>query len=153
MTSGISCTSVHLARILSRESASAVGSFASVSIHNDFSSRQACISVRSADDELSSRINEVFDICIKQSQDSLVMNFRDNAWHQDFDNILTYSSEHLFISLLLSLNGFILWKHKFIVLSGNHNRINSYRTTVVIVFNCYLAFGIRAKVSHLLAFF
>ena len=80
------------------------------------------------------------------------MNFRNNTRHQDFDDILTYLCQHLFIRLQLSLLRVVSRLDKLIMLCRNHNGIDTNRTAVVIIFYSHLALRVRTQVSHHLTF-
>ena len=67
MTSGISSRTVYLRRVLSRESTTAMSTFATVCIHDDLTAGQTGITVRTTDHELTGRVHMINDIIIKQS--------------------------------------------------------------------------------------
>ena len=66
MTGCISGTTVYLTGVLTGESATTVSTFTTVGIYDNLASRQTGISVRSADNELSGRINVIGDVVIEQ---------------------------------------------------------------------------------------
>ena len=97
MTGSIGRRAVNLRGVLSGESATAVGSFASVGIDNNLTTRQPRISMRSANDELTRRVDIVFNVIAKEGEYLLRMDLRFNTRYQDIDDILTNLSQHTLI--------------------------------------------------------
>src|SRR5687767_11956925 len=62
VTRGIRRRAIHLRRILARECATAVRGCATVRVDNDLAARETAIALRSADDEATRRVYEVFDV-------------------------------------------------------------------------------------------
>src|SRR5690606_12660355 len=109
--------------IFTRESSAAVASIATISIHDDFAASQARISLRSANNETTSWIDEVFSIFIDPF-----------SWNDFIDDV--------FFDIALDL----LQRYFWVVLSRNNNRIYTKRLIVFIVFNCHLRFAIRTQI-------
>ena len=61
----IGCGTVYLAGILAREGTTTMTAFAAIGVNNDLASRQTCITMRTANHELSGRIDEILDIIAK----------------------------------------------------------------------------------------
>ena len=108
--------------------------------------------MRTSDNELASRIDMIVDFIIEQFQNIWVMDSGNYTRHQNMNYILVNLFNHRFICLQLSLFRVVFGQNEFIVLGRNHNRVNANRTPVVIIFNSYLTFGIRAQIRHHLAF-
>ena len=66
ITCCISCRTVYLGAVLTRESTAAVTCISAVGIYNDLTSGKTCVSVRSTDYETACRIDEVFGILIQK---------------------------------------------------------------------------------------
>src|SRR5438309_801955 len=115
-----------------------MGALSAVRIYNNLSAGEASIAVRSADHELPGWIDVILDIVVEQFAVFLV--FRFYAGNQDIDNVLLDPFLHF---------GFGV---KVVVLGRNNDGINSYRTVIIVIFQRYLTFGIRAQVFDLLIF-
>ena len=152
MACGVCGTTVYLAGVFPRKCASAMSACASIRIYNNLTSRQTGISMRTSDNELAGRINMIVDFIIEQFQNIRVMDSGNYTRHQNMNYILVNLFNHRFICLQLSLFRVVFGQNEFIVLGRNHNRVNANRTPVVIIFNSYLTFGIRAQIGHHLAF-
>ena len=152
MTGCISGTTVYLTGVLTGESATTVSTFTTVGIYDNLASRQTGISVRSADNELSGRINMIGDMVIEQCKYFLCMNRSNDTWHQDIDDILTDSGKHFFIRFQLGSFAVVGRLDEIIMLGRNYNCIDADRRTVIIVFNSYLTLGVRTEISHFFTF-
>ena len=118
-----------------------MSTFSSVGVNNDLASRQTRITVRSANDKLTRRVDVVFDVVAKETEYLLGVNLRLYTGNQDVNDILTYLMKH---SLVIRV--------KLIMLGGNHDGINALRNAVVAVLHRHLTLGVRAEVGHQLAF-
>ncbi|MNP24999.1 hypothetical protein D3C76_1177900 [compost metagenome] len=93
-----------------------------VGIYDDFASSKACISLRSANNETSCWVDEIFSVLIQQF-----------SWNDRQD--------YMFFDVFLDLFQCSL----FSVLSRHNDCIHTYRL-VTVVFNRYLCFTIRTKI-------
>ena len=123
-----------------------------ICIYNNLTPCQTGISMRSADNELSGRIDVISDMIIEQCQNFLCMNGSYDTWHQDINDILTNCGKHFFIRFQLGSLAAVSRLNEIIMLSRNYNRIDAYGRAVIIVFNGYLALRVRTKISHFLTF-
>src|SRR4030043_835361 len=95
--------------------------------------------MRSSDYKFACRV-DMKDEIISEKRLYPVRQFFDNTRYQYIPSIILYLSEHGIIFI------------KFIVLCGYHNGMNLHRVVIVIIFNCYLRFGIRSQVKHYFIF-
>ena len=152
MTGCVCGAAVHLTRIFTGESATAMRTLAAISIYNNLTPCQTGIPMRTSDYKFTRRINVIFNIIVKQRQHFLMMDRSDDTRHQNIDNIVADDTQHLFIRFQLSCFAVISGQDEIIMLGGNDNRIDADGITVIIIFNGYLALGIRTKISHCLTF-
>lgn len=121
---GLSSAAVHLGRIFAGESASAVGSMSSLSIHNDFPAGQSSVSVRPANGEGSRGVDDPLNIGVDQVvRQNLQADFLDQDGH-----------------FLVGL--------AFTVLVRNENSMDSdglETTVIVLVLDGDLRFGVRPE--------
>ena len=96
-----------------------------VSIHDDLTSCQACITVRSTDDETTCRIDKIFGICIQKF-----------LWQ---DRI-----KYIFFDILM--DPFL--RYVRVMLCGKYNCFQAERLSVFIIFYGNLALAIRAEVRQ-----
>ena len=89
---------------------------------------------------------------IEQRQHLIMMNGSNHTRHQNLNHITTDDRQHLFVSLQLGSLRIIFRLDKVIMLRRNNNCINTNRSSVVVIFDSYLAFCIGTKVSHHLSF-
>ena len=127
ITCCIGCRTVDFRWVLTRESTSSMCSLATICVDNNLASRQPRISVRPADDKLTRRIDEIFNVVIEQRQYFLTQLCL-YAWHENIDNVFTYLGQHRLIIV-----------HERVVLRAHDNRVNALRQVVVAVFHRYLA--------------
>ena len=66
VTGGIRSATVYLTGVFTGESATSMRTFTAVSIHNNLTSGQTGISMRTADDKFTRRIDMVFNIIVEQ---------------------------------------------------------------------------------------
>ena len=148
----ISCTTVYLARIFSGESTTTVSTFTTISINDNLTTCQTGISVRTTNYELARRIHMINDFIIKQCQHFIVMDRSNDTRHQNFNHITADDRQHFFVSFQLGGLRIIFRLDKVIMLRRNNDCIDANRSSVVIIFDSNLAFGIGAEVSHHLSF-
>ena len=117
-----------------------------ISIHDNLTTCQTGISMRTTDNKLTCRIDEILDVIIEKRQ-YLVAQLCFHAWDENVDNILTNLSQH---SIVIIITHCIL--DKIIMLSRNNDCINTLRNIVIRVFYRYLTLGIRTEISHYLTF-
>lgn len=91
----------------------------------------------------------VRDMLVEQGQYSRVVQFSHYTRHQYLNHILADDSQHLHVGLLLVAVDSL---DKIIMLRRNDNRVYTDRLAVLIIFYRHLAFGVRTKISHFLAF-
>ena len=152
MAGCISCAAVYLAGVLSGESTTTVSTLATVSINNNLTACQTGISMRTTDHKFPGRVDMIDNLIVEQCQHFIVVDGSDDTRHQDVDNITTDDRQHLFVSLELSFGRIVCRLNKVVMLGRNYNRINTNGSSVVVIFNRYLALGVGAKVSHHLSF-
>ena len=75
MAGRIGSRAVYFRRVLARESATAMGTLASVGVNDNLTSSQSGVTVRSANNELSSRIDIILDVIAKEVEHLLGMDF------------------------------------------------------------------------------
>ena len=126
IASSICRRAVHLRRVLTREGTTAVSPFSTIGVDNNLATRQTCVAMRSANDELSSWIDVINDVVVEEGERLLVA----LLFHTGDENLL-----HVTLDLLQ--HGFVV-VHEFIVLSRNHNRMNALRNTVIAILDGYL---------------
>ena len=144
MTSGIGSRAVYLRGIFAGESTTTVCTLTAISIYNNLATRQTGIAMRPSDYELTSRIDVIGDVVIKQSKHLRSMDRSDDTRHQHFDDILADDGQHFFIGFQLGSLRTIGRLDEVVVLRGNDDSINAYRRVVVVVFDSYLALGVGA---------
>src|SRR5690606_31031380 len=66
VTCRISCRAVHFGRILTGKRTSAVSALAAIRVNYDFPPGKSSVTVRSADNELTSRVYVVFDVVVEK---------------------------------------------------------------------------------------
>ena len=115
-------------------------SLATICVDNNLASRQPRISVRPADDKLTRRIDEIFNVVIEQRQHFLTQLCL-YAWHENIDNVFTYLSQHRLIIV-----------HERVVLRAHDNRVNALWNAGIAVFYRHLTLGVGAQIGHLLPF-
>ena len=98
----------------------------SVGIHDNFSTRQACISVRTSDDELACGVHIVLDIETKEVEHLLRVNLLLHTRDEDVDDIVFDLGKHLLVLV------------KFIVLCGDNNGVDTLRDTFVAILDGHL---------------
>ena len=81
-----------------------------------------------------------------------MMDRSDDTRHQNINDIIADDTQHFLIRFQLRSFTVIGRQNKIIMLSRNYDRIDTDWITVIIIFNGYLAFGIRTKISHYLSF-
>src|ERR1051325_5722322 len=113
-------TSVHFAWILSTKCSTTMSSFTTIRIDNDLSSCQSRISMRPADHKFSGWIDMILYIIIEKLY--ILFIFRLYARNENIYNII--------LNFLLH----VLFGIKFIMLSGNNDRIYSNRLVFITVF-------------------
>ena len=94
-----------------------MSTLASVGIHNNLTASQARIAMRTTYNKLTRRVNVIDNITVEQVLHMLSLDCVNHARHQHLFHIITDDSEHLLISLLLSLFAIICRQDKLIVLS------------------------------------
>ncbi len=107
-----------------------MGSFSTIGVNDDFSSRETGISVGSTNHKLSGGVDMVFYVVAEQ-----LLDFRLKLglypWNQNvFDIVLNFLQHAFFICV------------EIVMLGGDYNGIDSGRLVIVIVFNSHLCFGI-----------
>ena len=80
------------------------------------------------------------------------MDRRNDTGHQDINDVVTDNAQHLLVRLQLCSFAVVGWLNEIIVLGGNYNRIDTDRIAVIIIFNGYLALGVRTQIRHHLSF-
>ena len=146
---GVCGRTVYFGRVFPGEGASAVGTFASVSVHDDFTAGQSGIAMRTAYHEFAGGVHVVSDMFVKQPEYGRIVNLGNDTRHQNRNDILAYLVQHLPVGLFLLAVGRL---DKFVMLCGNHNRVHADRFPVVVIFNRHLAFGVGTQISHFFAF-
>ena len=68
MTCRICCGAVYLRRVLSRESTSTMGTLSTIGINDNLTTRQTSVSMGTTNDELTRRVDIIFDIVPKECQ-------------------------------------------------------------------------------------
>ena len=123
VTCCVSCGTVYLGAVFSGECAAAVTGISAVGVYDDLTSGQSAVSVRSADNETSSRVDEELGVCIYHV-------CRENR----IENIFLNVSMDLFLGNFLT------------VLGGKNNSFQTKRFAVLIVLYGNLGLSIRTKV-------
>ena len=123
VTCSVCCGTVHLCTVFSGKSSAAVSCISAVSIHDDLSSCQSAVTVRSADHETACRIDKEFCLIIYHI-----------FWK---DHI-----KHVFLNIRMDL--FLC--HIRIMLSRKNYCIKTGRFAIFIILNRYLSLSIRTKV-------
>ena len=77
--------------------------FTTVSINNNLTTSQTCITMRTTNHELTRWIDKILDIVVEQGKYFLRCYLCLYTWHKDFKYILMNLLYHLFISLQLCL--------------------------------------------------
>ena len=124
VTSRISRAPVNLRGVFAAESSAAMTRPAAVSVHDNFSARQAAIALRSADNKFARRIHKKFRFSRQKF-----------SGHDRFNNVLNHIAFNL------------VKRHVWIVLRRNDNRINCDRLTPFIG-DCDLRFAVGAQVVY-----
>ena len=137
MACSVCCRAIHLRRVFPAEGAASVCSLPAIGIHNNLAARKTRISVGSANDELSGRINMVGDAVVEEFLNPLVPNLLLHPRDKDVNDVLPDALLHTFVGV------------KLIVLSGQHNSVNALRPVLIVIFNGHLALGIRTQIGHL----
>ena len=114
-----------------------MGTLTTIGIHDDLSSGQSGISMRSTDYELTGRIHEVFDIIMEEGKHLLTMYLRLHTRDEDVDDVFPDLCQHTLIIIV-----------ELIMLGRNHDRVDAQRCAVVIILYGYLTLCIRTQVSH-----
>ena len=139
MTCSIGSRTVHLGRVLAAECSSAMGTLASVGVHDYLTARETGVSVRSTNDKLTRGVDIVLDVFIEECQYLGFLYSLQHARHQYLPHVPLYLPLHGLIAV------------KFIVLGGEDDGIDTQRCTSVGVFDSDLTFGIGTQISHLFA--
>ena len=142
MPCGISSRTIHFTRVFTRKCATTVCPFTPISIYDDFTTGKTGITVRASDNELSGRIDKVFDVIIKQRQNFFTMYLLFYTRHQNLYNIFFYLCQHTLVVIV-----------KIVVLCADYNSIDALRNTTIRIFYSNLTFRVGPKISHLLTFF
>ena len=146
---------------------------ASVGVDDDLATRQSSVAVRTADDELTRRVDVVFDavvhqlslavvgvgLCLSSVGQAVVEelaqfvagSFLDTR-NENVDDILANLGEHLLVGLSLSLAAAVLGLDKGVVLGRNHDGVDAHGFVLLVVFHGHLTFGVGAQIGHHLAF-
>ena len=88
---------IHLRGILTREGATTMSTLPTICIHDNLTTSQSRITMRSTNDEFSCWIDVVFDIIPKQGKYFLRVNLRLHTGNQDIDDIILDTLKHLLI--------------------------------------------------------
>ena len=129
VAAGISGRTVYLCGILAGESTAAVGAGTAVSIHNDLTTGQTAVTLRSADDEAAGRVNQELRVLEHFGRE-----YRTNDL---IDHSLNEFGLHL-----------IAFAHFRSVLSRKNNCLDRNGTAVHVTHR-HLALSVRTKVGHL----
>ena len=123
ITRSVCSRTVYLGTVLARKSSAAVPCISAVGIHNNFSSRESRITLRSPDDKTSCGIDEKFRLII----------------HHFFrQNLIKDLSLHIFVNLLLI--------HFRIVLCRQDYSFQTERLPVFIIFHADLRLAVRSQI-------
>ena len=101
MTGSISSTTIYFAWIFTGESTATMSSLSTISVHNDLTSGESCISMRATDHKLTGRIHMIDNMVIEQSKNLRMINRSNDTRHQHLNHIFPDHCQHLFISLQL----------------------------------------------------
>ena len=155
VASRIGRRAVDLRGILARESATAMGTLATIGVNNNLSACQTSVAVGATNDELARRVDKELELrvvggiaarCVVKD-DNLILEKGGNASRQksldarqeDVFDILANDVEHLLLGC------------EIIMLGRDDDGVNAQRLVVVRVLDGHLALGVRAEVGHDLA--
>ena len=124
---------------------------ASVSVNYDLTTGKTCIGMRTAKHKFAGGV-DMQDQFIIEKILYLDWEFSLNAGDKNILDISVNLLKHLFICHSPCLLCIFKGIYKVIMLCGNHYRVNSHRTMIVIIFHCNLAFRIRTKVCGQFSF-
>ena len=145
VTCCVSSATVYLAGVLSTEGAAAVCAASTISIDDNFATRQTCVSVRSANHELASWIDVQNELIVKELLHMLGQ-FLNHAWQQDVLDVVADAIEHLLVGLFLrDAVGF----HEFVVLSTDDDGVDAHWFMgLTVIFHCYLTLCVGTQIRY-----
>ncbi len=123
-----------------------MGTTASVSVDNNFSSCQSGITMRTAYHKLACRVDKKLEISDEISHLGRKLSL--DARYKYLTYILLYTSLHSAVSFSLCLGSIIGRLYELIVLSGDHYGVDTQRTIVLVIFHCDLALGVGTQISE-----
>ena len=126
---GITCCvsgrAVNLGAVLSGKRAAAVARLSAVGIHDNLSACKSAVSVGSADYKASCRIDKEF--CFR-------------IYHVLRNNRIKNILFNIFVDLFLA--------HVRIMLCRKYDRVQSFRSAVLVILYCHLCFSVRAQIRQ-----
>ncbi len=126
MARGVGGAPVHLARVLPAEGAAAVGALPPVRVHDDLPARQPRVPVRPADHELARGVDVEHEVVVHE-----------------------VGGEDGGEDVLADVRPDLLQRGAFIVLGGDHDRVDAPdRAVVVLVLDRHLTLGVGPEVGH-----
>ena len=109
-----------------------------VGIDNDLTTRKTSITMRTTDDELTSRVDKEGKVLVEERTLVLIETIVDNAWDEDVLDVLTNLGKHL---LVVSI--------ELVMLGRDDDGINAHRLIgLAIILDGHLTLGIRTEVWH-----
>ena len=147
MACGIGCRTVHLARVFARESAAAVRTLAAVGVYDYLATREARVTVRSANHEFARGVYEVFRFLGKETVYFGVVKFFQHARHENGFYILLNPFLHLLVCLLLTATA-LGGGDKLIVLRADHDGVHALGASIVAILHGHLTLRVGAQVLH-----
>ncbi len=134
ITCGVGCAAVDLGRVLAAECATTVTAHATVGVDDDLTASEAAVAVRTADNELAGRVDEVNGLLVQKL-------CRNHLLDELFDDFL-------FDCRVLE----DLAVHEFVVLRGDDDRVDADRAVLFVVFDGDLGLGVRTEPLDLALF-
>ena len=113
---------------------------ATIGVNDDLTARKTCVAMRSADYELTCRIDEVLDIVIEERQNLWVFQLSLDTWNKYILHIILNFGKHLLVLI------------EIIMLGRDNDSVDALRNVVVAILYGYLRLGVWAQISHNLTF-
>ena len=131
---------VYLRRVLAREGAAAVGSLAAVGVDDNLTAGQSGVAVRTADDELTRRVDVVLDVEAEEVEYLLRVYLLLHARDEDVDDVVLDLGQHRVVV------------GKLVVLCRDDDGVNALGDALVAILYGDLTLRVGSQVGHLLAF-
>ena len=105
-----------------------MSAFSAVGVDNNFAACKTRIAVRATNDKLARGVYKIFYLVVEERQHLLAVYLLFYARHQNVDNVLTNTGQHLVVVV-----------HKLVVLGAHHDGVDTFGHTAITILHGNLA--------------